>query len=412
MLKNILKRSLSLLLVAFMIITMLPSLAWAADLNTGISGLSASYDSGTWSRSGTTITGSVKTSSSSGCTGTTYTPAEGTLTLTNTSGSKATLTFAAAPTLNGGVVQINGADAAARTYSFVLNANDSVSVYIKSSGTEEKTTTVVLSDLQLIAEKNVAITFVPAENGSYTVDDTAVTADRTITKKSTETFALAATPAAGYRFAGWIADNDPSSVLSTESPTALSFNDSMTVSAYFIDSTAAVFDVSGKQFYSLNSAVSYAQSNNKNKIMLVTDGVLPAGNYTIPSGITLLIPFDAAGTVYTTTPAVVYGSHTTPSAFRTLTMASGASITVQSGGAICCSGKLSSTGQMGGWNGTPTGPDGRIHSCMIGPPRMKKGGQASKPSITVGAPPTVAASGDAPPPNGIHIKIGPAEGEG
>ena len=56
--------------------------------------------------------------------------------------------------------------------------------------------------------------------------------------------------------------------------------------------------------------------------------------------------------------------------------------------------------------------DGRIHSCMIGPPRVKKGGQASKPSITVGAPPTVAASGDAPPPNGIHIKIGPAEGEG
>ena len=56
--------------------------------------------------------------------------------------------------------------------------------------------------------------------------------------------------------------------------------------------------------------------------------------------------------------------------------------------------------------------DGRIHSCMIGPPRVKKGGQASKPSITVGAPPTVTASGDVPPPNGIHIKIGSAEGEG
>ena len=56
--------------------------------------------------------------------------------------------------------------------------------------------------------------------------------------------------------------------------------------------------------------------------------------------------------------------------------------------------------------------DGRIHSCMIGPPRVKKGAQASKPSITVGAPPTVAASGDAPPPNGIHIKIGSAEGAG
>jgi hypothetical protein len=51
--------------------------------------------------------------------------------------------------------------------------------------------------------------------------------------------------------------------------------------------------------------------------------------------------------------------------------------------------------------------DGRVHSCLIGPPRVKKGGgQASaKPSITVGAAP-VAQSGTVPPPNGIHIKIG------
>ena len=55
--------------------------------------------------------------------------------------------------------------------------------------------------------------------------------------------------------------------------------------------------------------------------------------------------------------------------------------------------------------------DGRIHSCLIGPPRAKKGGQ-QKPSITVGAPPPQAASSSAMPPNGIHIKIGSAEGEG
>ena len=51
--------------------------------------------------------------------------------------------------------------------------------------------------------------------------------------------------------------------------------------------------------------------------------------------------------------------------------------------------------------------DGRVHSCLIGPPRAKKGGgqSAAKPAITVGAAPA-AKSGNEPPPNGIHIKIG------
>ena len=51
--------------------------------------------------------------------------------------------------------------------------------------------------------------------------------------------------------------------------------------------------------------------------------------------------------------------------------------------------------------------DGRVHSCLIGPPRAKKGGgqSAAKPAITVGTAPA-AKSGNEPPPNGIHIKIG------
>ena len=55
--------------------------------------------------------------------------------------------------------------------------------------------------------------------------------------------------------------------------------------------------------------------------------------------------------------------------------------------------------------------DGRIHSCLIGPPRTKKGGQ-QKPSITVGAPPPhpSAASSGTMPPNGIHIKIEKTDG--
>ena len=77
------------------------STAYAANINgLSVNGLTASYDNGTWSGSGTTISGSVKTSSSSGCTGTTYTATTGTLTLTNNSGEERTLSFSGSVTLN------------------------------------------------------------------------------------------------------------------------------------------------------------------------------------------------------------------------------------------------------------------------------------------------------------------------
>jgi len=75
------------------------------------------------------------------------------------------------------------------------------------------------------------------------------------------------------------------------------------------------------------------------KIVLVCDGTLPAGDYEIPAGKTLLIPFDAANTMYTTKPDGVNG-YTKPTVYRTLTLANGANITVN--GAISISAKQAS----------------------------------------------------------------------
>ena len=82
-------------------------------------------------------------------------------------------------------------------------------------------------------------------------------------------------------------------------------------------------------------AVWYAQANKQDKITLTSDGSI-SGNYTIPTGITLLIPFDAAGTLYKETPA--YTTKTEEQgAFKTLTMKDGACINVD--GAISVGGK-------------------------------------------------------------------------
>ena len=117
--------------------------------------------------------------------------------------------------------------------------------------------------------------------------------------------------------------------------TAINVESNRTITAKFVAKDVAIFETGGQPFDDLNEAVRYAQTNNQDKITLISDGTI-SGNYTILSGITLLIPFDEAGTLYTDKPAAI---RTAPDskAFRTLTMSEGSSITVE--GAISIGGR-------------------------------------------------------------------------
>ena len=359
--KQLWLRRVCALLVFAMILSMLPMTVFAADVNTGVTGLTAaSSGSASWSNSGGTIKGSVDASASSGCSGTTYTAQTGTLTFTNSSGAVALLSFDYSLTLSGGSATIDGANVAAGAgFSKKLAAGETVAVSITSPGAEG-TTSIEISNLKLTAEQNVSITFKASSHGSYTVDGTAVTTDTTVTKLTTDTVSLAATPASGYKFFGWYSETT-GNFFSTTATLSTSFTSSQTVYPVFVSSSSPVFQVGTKLFTDLNEAISYSQSSGIAKIVLISNGTLPAGNYTIPSGKTLLIPFDDAQTVYITTPEVIYGTHENPSAFRTLTMAEDAKITVANGGTLSVPSKLCATGTgSGSWNGTPTGKHGRI----------------------------------------------------
>ena len=99
---------------------------------------------------------------------------------------------------------------------------------------------------------------------------------------------------------------------------------------------AATFSVDNTSYTDLNAAIDAAVKARKKIIVVATDGTL-SGNYTIPAGVTLLVPFDDANTLYTTEPDAVE-STANQTAYRTLTLNSGASITVN--GAISVGGKL------------------------------------------------------------------------
>ena len=390
--KNMYRRFLSLVLCMCMVFVLLPNIAmpaYAANSGTVIGladesiGLSFSGDAdNAWSASGTQIVGSA-TGTGGTCSDTHY---SSTLTITNTRTTKATLSFDYTIALNSGTIQVDGAAVTAGgKFSKELASNASIKVYIKS-GSTSAATTITMTNVKLVADVSATVTFQPAQNGSYTVDGKAINEDYTNTQSSMTAYQVVATPAEGYQFLGWY-NLTTGKCIATTATASLNIESDCTVTAKFVSKVVALFETGGQRFADLNEAVAYAQANKQSKITLATDGSI-SGNYTIPTGITLLIPFDAAGTLYTNAPAAI---RTTPAskAFRTLTMSEGTSITVN--GAISLGGRYFAAG--GGQQGRPVGDYGYIKMADNSSITVKNGGNLYAWGFISGSGSVLAESG-------------------
>ena len=114
-------------------------------------------------------------------------------------------------------------------------------------------------------------------------------------------------------------------------------------------STPATFRVGGQTYTDLDDAIAAAQSGADKTIVVATDGAL-TGSYTIPAGVTLLVPFDDANTLYKETPTATRTA-AAAKAYRKLVLAADAALTVE--GAISVGGQYYSAGgsQIGGMVG-------------------------------------------------------------
>ena len=390
--KSTLKRFLSLVLCMFMVMALLPNVtmtAFAATSGTvtGLAdeniGLSFTGDAEVaWSANGTSIIGAA-TSTGGTCSDTSH---SSTLTITNKKSTTATLSFDYSIEQNSGTIQVDGTEVSSgASFTKELAANESVKVYIKS-GSTSAATKITLTNVVLVSDVNATATFVPAENGTYTVDGKLITEEYSNTQSSMTAYQVVATPADGYQFLGWY-DVSNEKYISTSAKAALNIENDCTITARFASKTAALFETGGQRFDDLGDAVSYAQANGQSKITLATDGSI-SGNYTIPAGITLLIPFDAAGTLYTDAPAAI---RTTPASksFRTLTMSEGTSITVN--GAISLGGRYFAAG--GGQQGRPVGDYGYIKMADNSSITVKNGGKLYAWGFISGSGSVLAESG-------------------
>ena len=390
--KSTLKRFLSLVLCMCMVMALLPNVTMTAfaatsgtvtglaDENIGLSFTGDADDA--WSANGTSIIGAA-TSTGGTCSGTSY---KSTLTITNKKSTTATLSFDYSIEQNSGKIQVDGTEVSSgASFTKELATNESVKVYIQS-GSTSAATKITLTNVVLVSDVNATATFVPAENGSYTVDGKLITEEYSNTQSSMTAYQVVATPADGYQFMGWY-DVSNEKYISTSAKAALNIENDCTITARFASKTAALFETGGQRFDDLGDAVSYAQANSQSKITLATDGSI-SGTYTIPAGITLLIPFDEAGTLYTDAPAAI---RTAPASkpFRTLTMSDGASITVN--GAISLGGRYYAAG--GSEQGRPVGDYGYIKMAENSSITVKNGGNLYAWGFISGSGSILAESG-------------------
>lgn len=341
MVKRIGRRFVSLLLTFVTILTMLPAMTLPAlAVNSGTLnlpdksiGLSYSGDAdGAWTTNGTSITGAA--TSTGGCSTTHY---SSTLTIKNEGSTTARLSFSYTVEVNEGTILVDKTKVTANgTFTKELALGDTVEVKIKSGSTAA--TKITMTDVKLEAGATATVTFQPAENGSYTVDGKDITTEAyTNTQSSLTAYKVIATPADGYQFLGWYDATNKSYLPGGASSSIFVSSDNSKVTAKF-GKIGTKFQVGTTtlKWDNLNDAIISTRNNSSGYVKQLESCTI-SGEYTIPSGVTLLIPFDETEALYTTTPAYTTTAEA-QKAYKTLTMAPDSSITVD-GGAISVGGK-------------------------------------------------------------------------
>ena len=314
-----------------------------------------------------------------------------TITITNETSDTVQLSFsytadkASSFTIAGASVSASG------TYSVILNPGASFKiVLVSNSGLSNTTATLKLSNFELVvaaASSNVTFDYDSAL-GSVTVDGEAVASGSVKEISFTEGATLVATPVSGATFHGWI-DSD-NTIISTAASYKLVPANDMSVKPVFIGANSAphfmvgtaaqksqssgllgmskinYYVVGGSYIFDdLNEAATFAASASTKALVLMNSATLPAGDYTIPSGVSLLIPFDTNNTMYTTQAVGIVETVTNnvsnyeePYAYKKLTMAQGANLTVNGSVSVSAKHYYAQGSMVHG--ASPSGPCGFI----------------------------------------------------
>lgn len=182
------------------------------------------------------------------------------------------------------------------------------------------------------------------------------TGNTTQAQHKTDVLRLEAQPKAGYGVTSWTiagaTKTTPSQLYETTGTAAATYG------VTFGD--AKPFLVSRNSTYYADFQEAITAANGSGKITVVQNAYIPAGNYTIPSGVSLVVPYESEGKTYTS-PSSTYEknqAYSSASQYVLLTLASGANITIA--GSLYVMADLCSANGGAQGNGAPASAYGRI----------------------------------------------------
>ncbi len=267
--------------------------------------------------------------------------AKGTVTITNKKSSSVVLTFSYS--VSGSKASVSGAiSGTSGVYNAALAAGASIT-FTFDSGALNADATLYIDNINAKAivagAANVNVIYDSAFGSVSGAGENVGTAGSKIT--------VTATAKAGSKFLAWT--DEENMILSKSASYSFTASGNDTLKALFTNPDADAYFAAGNYYHSDLSKAAAAVST----VVLVADGTLGAGNYTIPSGVTVLIPKDDNNTINTNIPDRIdksdYPTHIYPTAFRTLKMAAGANITVKGNLNVAGTQYAGGTGQvMGG----------------------------------------------------------------
>ena len=395
-------RALSVFLVAMMVISMLPTMAFAADEahmhdheSEAAGGIELLAEGGTYNFQNWEIAVSAS--------GDTCVPGENSLTVTadgtttaqlyitnylSNGAAQGVLSFNwAASNISG--LTIDGVAVTASSGSFRKLMAGKATVTVKFTSGSLTVSNFAVKAPQAIS--SVAFSY-DSNMGSVSSDGVAVAngAAKEITVSGS---ALVAVPAAGSTFLAWT--DGENNVLSRDAAFTLIPSEDMTVKAVFANQNSEGHYLAGgsKLFTDLNRAAEFAKSNGNQMVVLLNNTELPSGTYTIPAEVTFLIPFSEQYLLHT--DMVTYEpldyitpDYVKPTEYRSLTLAQGAKLAVYGNLGVAARQSYKSN-----FNGAPTGPVGFIKMQTGSTITIKDGGQLYAWGYITGSGSVYAESG-------------------
>lgn len=224
---------------------------------------------------------------------------------------------------------VDGVASTSGTFSKNMSTGDSIDIILDAqAGMFEVTATLTLSNFSCTEVADVYdITVEVIGGGSVSLDGIGISSGTTTSISPTTGATLSTTQSS--TFIGW-RDKSNSKLLGTATSCLINPTSDMTIEAVFVENSTAWFMAGGEYLYNnLNVAGLKAAELSNKTVVLMNSATLPADQYSIPSGVTLLIPYAPDSAAYInpqTDPERMVEQSSNPTLFRKLTVTSGATI--------------------------------------------------------------------------------------